>query len=52
MIFFPREKPILWKNSFKAVLNAFVFKKMPKQQNKKVVKQPTLLLGKLGENKE
>lgn len=47
MIFPPREKPIFWKNSFKAVLNVFVFKK-----KNKVVKHPTLLLGKLGENKK
>lgn len=52
MIFFPRDKPILWKNSFKVLLNAVVFKKRQNNKTKKVVKQPTLLLGKLGENKE
>lgn len=47
MLFPPREKQSFRNNNFKRVLNAFVLK----EKKKKVVKHPTLLLGKLGENK-
>lgn len=45
MLFPLRQKQSFGKNSFKGVLNAFVLKE------KKLMKHPTLLLGKLGENK-